>query len=62
MMRKPLPPLSELTPEGERAQKLPAALQRIEADFILRLRIVYPRSLGRVELFLNGKWRRMWVM
>jgi hypothetical protein len=61
-MRKPLPPLSKLTPAGERAQKLSAALPRIEADFILRLRIVYPRSPARVELFLNGRWRRMWVM
>jgi hypothetical protein len=61
-MRKPLPPLSELTPAGERAQKLTAALQRTEPDFILRLRIVYPRSPGRVELFLNGRWRRKWVM
>lgn len=62
MMCKPLPPLSELTPAGERAQKLPTALQRVEPDFISQLRIVYPLSPSFVDLFLNGKWRRMRVM
>jgi len=63
-MRKPLPPLSEAAPQSDdrRDTLAAAAMQHAEPDFLGRLRIVYPRTPGRVELHLKGKWRRMWVM
>lgn len=58
-MRIPLPPLSDTTGEP---RPLRALVQEAGPDFLERLQFVYPRIPGRVELYVNGKWRATWVM
>jgi hypothetical protein len=60
-MRKPLPPLSEAEPlTGERLC-LRVRAKDVGSDFLDKLQVVYPRDPGRVQLYVEGKWRTMWV-
>jgi hypothetical protein len=60
-MRKPLPPLSETEPlTGERLS-LRVRAEDVRSDFLDKLQVVYPRDPGRVQLYVEGKWRTMWV-
>lgn len=60
-MRKPLPPLSETEPlTGERSS-LRVRAEDVGSDFLDKLQVVYPRDPGRVQLYVEGKWRTMWV-
>jgi hypothetical protein len=60
-MRKPLPPLSETELLTDERLSLRVRAEDVGSDFLDKLQVVYSCDPGRVQLYVEGKWRTMWV-